>query len=99
MYYGLTIKMQIHCQELKCYLVPVRKRLISPISASGSNFNPQNTQCMDACPDFIGVVKIIAFLELEKIISFSGGTKLASKVIKFTLNPYLPPYQTTWQKG
>ena len=22
----------------------------------GSNFNPQNTQCMDACPDFIGVV-------------------------------------------
>jgi hypothetical protein len=27
---------------------------------SGSNFNPQNTQCMDACPDFIGVVKIFA---------------------------------------
>jgi hypothetical protein len=33
---------------------------------SGSNFNPQNTQCMDACPDFIGVVKILAFLELEQ---------------------------------
>jgi len=35
---------------------------------SGSNFNPQNTQCMDACPDklFIGVVKIFAFLELEQ---------------------------------
>jgi hypothetical protein len=48
------------------YLVPVRKRLISPISASGSNFNPQNTKC-------IPVVKIIAFLELEKIISFSDG--------------------------
>jgi hypothetical protein len=32
----------------------------------GSNFNPQNTQCMDACPDFIGVVKIFACLELEQ---------------------------------
>jgi hypothetical protein len=31
----------------------------------GSNFNPQNTQCMDACPDLIGVVKIFACLELE----------------------------------
>ena len=46
--------------------MPVRKRLISPVSASGSNFNPQNTQC-------IPVVKIFAFLELEKIISFSDG--------------------------
>ncbi len=34
--------------------------------STGSNFNPQNTQCMDACPDFIGVVKIFAFLELEQ---------------------------------
>jgi hypothetical protein len=43
--------------------------------STGSNFNPQNTQCMDACPDFIGVVnpRRIAFLELEKIISFSDG--------------------------
>jgi len=30
-----------------------------PISASGSNSNPQNTQC-------IPVVKIFAFLELEQ---------------------------------
>jgi hypothetical protein len=30
-----------------------------PISASGSNFNPQNTQC-------IPVVKIFTFLELEQ---------------------------------
>jgi len=39
-----------------------------PNSASDSNFNPQNTQCMDACPDvfFIGVVKIFALLELEQ---------------------------------
>jgi hypothetical protein len=37
-----------------------------PISASGSNFNPQNTQC-------IPVVKIITFLELEqKWASFKG---------------------------
>jgi len=35
---------------------------------SGSNFNPQNTQCMDACPDklFIGVVKMFALLGLEQ---------------------------------
>jgi hypothetical protein len=30
-----------------------------PISASGSNFNPQNAQCIPA-------VKIFAFLELEQ---------------------------------
>jgi len=36
--------------------VPERKLLIFPISASGLNFNPQNTQC-------IPVVKICAFLE------------------------------------
>jgi len=42
------------------YLVPERKLLIFPISASGLNFNPQNTQC-------IPVVKICDFLELEKI--------------------------------
>jgi hypothetical protein len=31
---------------------------LSPATSGtlGSNFNPQNTQCMDACPDFIGVV-------------------------------------------
>jgi len=33
--------------------------LFRPISASGSNFNPQNTQCIPA-------VKIFAFLELEQ---------------------------------
>ena len=34
--------------------------------STGSNFNPQNTTCIPA-------VKIYAFLELEKIISFSDG--------------------------
>jgi len=42
------------------YIVPERKLLIFPISASGLNFNPQNTPCIPA-------VKICAFLELEKI--------------------------------
>jgi len=39
-----------------------------PISASGSNFNPQNTPGIPACPvgpaDRTGVVKIFAFLDL-----------------------------------
>jgi hypothetical protein len=34
-----------------------------PISASGSNFNPRNTQCMP-------VVKIFAFLDLEQTETF-----------------------------
>ena len=31
--------------------------------STGSNFNPRNTTCMDACPDgfLIGVVKVFAF--------------------------------------
>jgi len=50
------------------------------ISASGSNFNPQNTQCIRACPVkceayFSGVVKIIAFLELKQKLTFFKGLK------------------------
>ncbi len=46
---------------------PLQNAPFCPISASGSNFNPQNTKCMDAGPDVsIGAVKIIAFLELEQ---------------------------------
>jgi len=37
----------------------LKNALFCPISASCSNFNPQNTQC-------IPVVKIFAFLELEQ---------------------------------
>ncbi|MCD4805920.1 MAG: hypothetical protein LWX54_08110 [Deltaproteobacteria bacterium] len=44
----------------RIYLVPERKLLIFPISASDLNFNPQNTPCISAG-------KIYAFLELEKI--------------------------------
>jgi hypothetical protein len=36
------------------------------IPASGSNFNPRNTQC-------IPVVKIIAFLELKQKLTFFKG--------------------------
>jgi hypothetical protein len=38
---------------------PLKNALFCPIFASGSNFNPQNTEC-------IPVVKIFAFLELEQ---------------------------------
>ncbi len=38
---------------------PLQNAPFCPISVSGSNFNPQNTQC-------IPVVKIFAFLELEQ---------------------------------
>jgi len=39
---------------------------ICPISASGSNFNPRNIQ-------YIPVVEIIAFLELEQKLPFFKG--------------------------
>ncbi|HBF42675.1 MAG TPA: hypothetical protein DDW42_03430 [Desulfobacteraceae bacterium] len=68
-------------------LVPERKLLIFPISApacaylhadrSDKNFNPQNTQCIPACPvglaDRTGAVKIFAYLDLEQTISFLDG--------------------------
>jgi hypothetical protein len=38
---------------------PLQNAPFRSISASGSNFNPRNTQC-------IPVAKIIAFLELER---------------------------------
>jgi hypothetical protein len=40
-------------------LRPLQNAPFCPISASGSNFNPQNTQC-------IPVVKIFTFLGLEQ---------------------------------
>jgi len=49
---------------------PLQNASFCPISVSGSNFNPQNTQCIRACPvgpeDRTGVDKIFAFLELEQ---------------------------------
>ena len=51
---------------------PLQNAPFCPISVAGSNFNPRNTQCMDACPDGFpsGVVKIFAFLELEQKFAF-----------------------------
>jgi hypothetical protein len=48
------------------HLEAVREWLFSAISASGSDFNPQNTQCIPA-------VKIFAFLDLAKNFSFSDS--------------------------
>ena len=59
---------------------PLQNTLFCPIPApapwnakliplgSGSNFNPQNIPCVDACLNafFIGVVKIFALLGLEQ---------------------------------
>ncbi len=56
------------------------KRALLPPATGGmsdSNFNPQNTQCMDACPDFIGVVKIFVFLELESRYSGKHFSKVS----------------------
>jgi len=52
---------------------------------SDSNFYPQNTQCIPACPvgpaDRTGVVKIFAFLELEPRLNIktdlTGQAKLS----------------------
>ena len=56
---------------------PLQNTLFCPISTSGSNFNPRNTQCIPACPvgpaDRTGVVKIIAFLELKQKLTFFKG--------------------------
>jgi hypothetical protein len=41
------------------YKRPMQNTPFCPISTSGSNFNPQNTQC-------IPMVKIFPFLELEQ---------------------------------
>jgi len=47
---------------------------VCPISESGSNFNPQNTTCIPACPvglaDRTGVGKIFALLDLEQTETF-----------------------------
>ncbi len=45
---------------------PLQNAPFCPISASDSNFNPRNTQCMP-------VVKIFAFLELAQKFAFFKG--------------------------
>jgi hypothetical protein len=59
-----------------------------PIPASGSNFNPQNTQCIPACPvgpaDRTGVVKIFAFLAIEPRLNIKYGFNWAGKIERFS---------------
>jgi hypothetical protein len=64
------------------HLRPLQNAPFCPISASGSNFNPRNIQCIPACPvgpaDRTGVVKIFTFLELEQKYAFFKGLDLKS---------------------
>ena len=54
---------------------PSRNGYVPQYLRWAANFNPQNTQCMDACPDdeIIGAVEILARLDLTKTISFLEG--------------------------
>ena len=58
---------------------PLQNAPFCPISASGSNFNPQNTQCIPA-------VKIFAFLELEQNWAFFKG--LVQKESEFKIGKF-----------
>ncbi len=53
--------------------MPERKLSFSPISASDSNFNSRNTQCMS-------VVKIFVFLDLNEKSWFSFGHYIIKKL-------------------
>jgi hypothetical protein len=53
---------------------PLKNTLFYSISALGSNFNPQNTQCIPA-------VKIIACLELNQNWAFFKGIEMACREI------------------
>ena len=57
-------------------------------ASTGSNFNPQNTLCIPACPvgpsDRTGVVKIIAFLGLEPRLNMKCGFNWAGKIGHFS---------------
>jgi len=52
---------------------PLQNGTFCPISASGSNFNPRNIQ-------YIPVVEILAFLELEQKLPFFKG--LSEKLLR-----------------
>ena len=60
-------------------LRPLQNPAFYPISASGSTFNPQNTQC-------IPVVKIFAFLELEQKSTFFKGLGLGAVEFEFAFS-------------
>jgi hypothetical protein len=65
---------------------------------SGSNFNPQNTQCIPACPVkceayFSGVVKIFAFLGLEPRLNIKCGFNWAGKIERLKVSSFVPKWQ------
>ena len=67
--------------EIPCFLInffitimrPLQNAPFCPIFVSGSNFNPQNTQCMDACPDGLqsGWLKFSPSLNLNPALAGS----------------------------
>ena len=61
---------------------PLHNAPFSPISVSGSNYNPRNTQC-------IPVVKIFAFLDLEQNLAFFKGLIVSRFYIKKPNYPLL----------
>jgi len=63
---------------------PLQNGTFCPISASGSNFNPRNIQ-------YIPVVEIFAFLELEQKLPFFKG------LIMIVFIVLLPGYQAGYQ--
>ncbi|MDP2646346.1 MAG: hypothetical protein Q8P24_15515, partial [Desulfobacterales bacterium] len=65
---------------------PLQNPLFRPISVSGENFNPHNTQCIPA-------VKIFSFLELEQNLTFFKGlSSLNLKEIKHLAESRLRKY-------
>jgi hypothetical protein len=52
---------------------PMQNALFCPISASGSNFNPRNIQ-------YIPVVKIFAFLNLDQNWAFFKGLNMINNL-------------------
>jgi hypothetical protein len=70
------------------FVRPLKNAPFCPIPASDSNFNPQNTKCIPACPvgpaDRTGVVKIIAFLGLEPRLNIKYGFNWAGKIEHFS---------------
>jgi len=60
-------------QTIADRLRPLQNGTLCPISASGSNFNPRNIQ-------YIPVVEIFAFLELEHKLPFFKGLRLITHI-------------------
>jgi hypothetical protein len=57
------------------YLVPERKLSFTPISASGSNFNPRNTQEIVDFKVLIRYKKASTKMEEVCLMGFSGGSE------------------------